>query len=226
LPDSLNSVMSAKEDISHKTRIRALVPGILSAYESLNEQEQLSVMRTVLAGTKDSEIIAALEKLGWSVQDGEIVVKTPDLREMFFPKDSPWDAHVVLRGIFSQATRALTIIDAYADTTIFQLLSTRSVEGLTVRILCSKYASAVAAEAARFEFQYPGVRIEVKESRDFHDRFVVVDETTCVHVGSSLKDAGKTACLISRVQDDRTRKALLQALDEAWTAATVVPQPA
>jgi hypothetical protein len=217
-----DSTMSEKDAYSHTTRIRALIPRILRAYDSLDEQDQLSVARTVLVSTHDAEIAATLEKLGWSVQDGELVVKAADVREVFFPKGSPWDAHVVLQGLFAEATRELTIVDAYADTTIFHMLSARSVAGLTVRILCSKYAPAVAAEATRFVAQYPGIAIETRQSRDFHDRFIVIDGIACVHVGSSLKDAGRTACMISRVEDDLTRTALLKALADAWVEATVV----
>lgn len=214
--------MSEKDDYSHTTRIRALVPRILRSYDSLDEQDQLSVARTVLVSMHDAEITATLEKLGWSVQDGELVVREADVREVFFPKGSPWDAHVVLQALFAEATRELTIVDAYADTTIFQMLSARSVEKLMVRILCSKYVQAVAAEAVRFKAQYHGVAIEIRQSSDFHDRFIVIDGNVCVHVGSSLKDAGKTACMISRVEDDRTRTALLQALEDVWAEAKVI----
>jgi len=34
---------------------------------------------------------------------------------------------------------------------------------------------------------------EVRKAQDFHDRFIVLDENICVHVGASNKDAGKTA---------------------------------
>lgn len=217
-----DSSLSEKDTYSHTTRIRALVPRILKAYDALDEQDQLSVARTVLVSANDEEIAVTLEKLGWSIQNGDLAVKTPEVREVFFPKGSPWDAHVVLQGLFAEATRELTIVDAYADTTIFQMLSRRPMTGLIVHILCSKYASALSAEAKRFGAQYGGVTIEIRQSRDFHDRFVVIDGNTCVHIGASIKDAGRTACMISRIEDDVTRSALLNALATAWTEATVV----
>ncbi len=217
-----DSSLSEKDTFPHTTQIRALVPRILKAYDALGEQDQLSVARTILVSTHDAEIDAILEKLGWSVQNGDLVVKTPDVREVFFPKGSPWDAHVILQGLFAEANRELAIIDAYADTTIFQILSRRPVAGLVVSILCSKYAAALSAEAPRFAAQYIGVAIEIRQSRDFHDRFIIIDANTCVHVGASIKDAGKTACMISRVEDDVTRSALLNALATAWAGATVV----
>jgi hypothetical protein len=94
--------------------------------------------------------------------------------------------------------------------------------GLTVHILCSKYASALSAEAKRFDAQYGGVTIEIRQSKDFHDRFVVIDRKTCIHIGASIKDAGKTACMISRIEDDVNRSVLLNALASAWTEAIVV----
>ena len=217
-----DSSLSEKAAFSHTTRIRALVPRILKAYDALDEEDQLSVARTVLVSTNDEEIVATLEKLGWSVQNGDLVVKTPDVREVFFPKGSPWDAHVVLQALFAEATHELTIVDAYADTTVFQMLSGRTMAGFTLRILCSKYAAALSAEAKRFAAQYGGVSIEIRQSRDFHDRFVVIDGKTCVHIGASIKDAGRTACMISRVEDDVTRTALLNALATAWAGATVI----
>lgn len=217
-----DSSLSEKDAYSHTTRIRAFVPRILKAYDALDEQDQLSVARTILVSTHDAEIDAILEKIGWSVQNDDLVVKTPDVREVFFPKGSPWDAHVILQGLFAEAKHELTIIDAYADITIFLILSRRPVAELVVHILCSKYAVALSAEATRFVAQYDGVNIEIRQSRDFHDRFIVIDANTCVHIGASIKDAGKTACMISRVEDNTTRLALLNALATAWAEATVV----
>lgn len=157
-----DSSLSEKDAYSHTTRIRALVPRILNAYDSLDEQNQLVLAHTALMDTHDAEIAATLEKLGWSIQNDELVVKTADIREIFFPKNSPWDAHIVLKKLFSEATRELTIVDAYADTTIFHMLSERSLSSLTVHILCSQYALAVATEANRFKAQYPGVVIETR----------------------------------------------------------------
>lgn len=85
-----------------------------------------------------------------------------------------------------------------------------------------RIAAALSAEATRFVAQYGGVTIEIRQSRDFHDRFIVIDANTCVHIGASIKDVGKTACMISRVEDNATRSALLNALAAAWAEDTVV----
>jgi hypothetical protein len=218
--------VSDDEEVSHRTRIRALLPRIIAAYDALDAQAKLTVASVAISNFGDrywetrAHTVEALSKIGWILQGDDLVVGSPDLREMFFPKGSPWDAHVALRTVFDEAKSTLTIIDAYADTTLFQMLAKRPLAGLIVRILCSKYASSVVAEAKAFMAQHSGVTVEVREAKDFHDRFIIIDGGSCVHVGSSIKDAGKTACMVSRVEDPANSAAIVASLEASWNAAT------
>jgi hypothetical protein len=104
-------------------------------------------------------------------------------------------------------------------TPVFQLLSGRAAAPLDVRILCWQSASAVAGEAKAFVAQFRGWTIQVRQAKDFHDRFVVLDGTSCVHIGASINGAGKTAFMISRVEDQHNRDALLNQIETSWAAA-------
>jgi hypothetical protein len=95
--------------------------------------------------------------------------------------------------------------------------------GLLVQVLCSKSATEVAAAAKRFVAQYPGGSVEVRRSKDFHDRFVVLDDRACFHIGTSINHAGRTAFMVSKLEDETNRSALLAAVKEAWAAGTPVP---
>jgi hypothetical protein len=218
--------MSGEQAATHKTRIRALLPRIFGAYDMLDDQAKLTAAAVALRnfGTSYRETrnrtVAALSAIGWEVRGDDLVVGSADLREMFFPKGSPWDAHVALRGVFAEANTTLAIVDAYADGTIFQMVSARPLAGLTIKILCSAYAPAVVAEAKTFMGQHGGVAVEVRRATDFHDRFVVIDQQSCVHVGASIKDAGKTAFMVSRVEDPDNLAAILASLNTSWDAAT------
>ena len=46
-------------------------------------------------------------------------------REMFLPKGSQWDGHVVLPRILGEAQRTLIIVDSYTDGTVFRMLVAR-----------------------------------------------------------------------------------------------------
>ncbi len=218
--------LSDEQAATHKTRVRALLPRICAAYDALDDQARLAAARVALANfapayweTKE-RVVAALAAAGWVMQGDELVVGSQDVREMFFPSGSPWDAHVVLRGVFAEAKESLTIVDAYDDGTVFQMLAARPLTGLTVRILCARYAPAVAAAARAFMGQHAGVTVEVRQAKDFHDRFIIIDEQACVHVGASIKDAGKTAFMVSRVEDPANVHAILEALRSSWAGAT------
>ncbi len=43
----------------------------------------------------------------------------------------------------------------------------------------------------------------------FHDRFLVLDATDAYHGGASIKDAGKRAFMVSRIEDPETVAGLL-----------------
>jgi hypothetical protein len=218
----VNLTMLEQQDYSHKTRIRALLPRIFAAYDELTSEAQLATAIVALRNFSPSypdtkaRAVEALVLAGWRVEGDRLEVTSPELREMFFPRGSPWDAPVVLRGIFNEAKTTLIIIDSYTDGTAFQMLASRPLAGLTVRILCGASSPAVAAEARTFIAQHPGVTGEVRQSKDFHDRFVIIDDHTCVHIGASIQDAGKTAFMVSRVEDAANKDAILGALAAAW----------
>lgn len=220
-----DSTLSKQGGYSHKTRVRELLPRILAAYDSLTELAALGAANALVGALQshNEEIFGkaddALRRVGWEIQDSELVVADPDLREMFFPKGSRWDAYVVLRDLFATASNELVIVDAYCDGTVFELLQARATKPLAVRILCQKSAAALNGEANAFVQQFPGWRILVRKGKDFHDRFVVIDGTSCVHIGASINGAGKTAFMISKVEDQLNREALLKQIEVSWVAA-------
>lgn len=209
--------------------IRVLQPRILDAYDALEDSARLAAAQAAITnlGPKASPLAGrvafALENIGWEIQDGRLVAVDPVLREMFFPKGSQWDAYVVLGRLLAEAKQAVMVVDAYADRTVFELLTPPTSPQLRVEILCSKHAAAVAGAAKTYMGQFAGVSVEVRSaSKDFHDRFVVIDGHHCTHIGASIKDAGKTAFMISRVEDESNRQALLTSISSSWQAGTVV----
>ena len=216
------------EKHSHKTRIRALRPRVLAAYDALESDARLATALAAVAALRDSGVnmtalAQQLHTAGWELRETGFVVLSPETREVFFPQGSPWDAFVVLRDLFAKATKSITIVDAYCDTTVFGLLQERALDdALSLRVLCGRHAQAIAAESPAFMEQYPNVTVHVRTTMDFHDRFIVLDENVCVHVGASIKDAGKRACMVSRIEDEANRDAMLRQLEQSWDAGTHV----
>ena len=66
-------------------------------------------------------------------------------------------------------------------------------------------------DVENFNAQYP--TLQVKYTKVFHDRFLILDRKTANHVGASLKDAGKKCFGINLIQDAGIIKDILQRLE-------------
>ncbi len=210
---------------THKTRIRVLAPRILAAYDDLSGDERLVAGQAALRALRDDgfdmeAVSQSFNAAGWELRDTGFVVRSPETRELFFPKGSQWDAFVVLRDLMARAGERIIVVDPYCDDTVFEMLA-QPRDGLTLEILCSRTsAGPLVGAARRFREQYPGVTVRVRATRDFHDRFVVLDDDTCIHVGASINHAGRTAFMVSVVEDHANRDALLQQIRASWQNAT------
>ena len=212
---------------SHTTRIRALAPRILRAYEALPDEQRLVAAQAAVAALRrhglDMELLTErLNVAGWALRDTQFVVQSPETREVFFPKGSQWDAFVVLRDRLAQAQERILVVDPYCDATVFELLVPRLLERLLqIDILCRPTARAdVRGGGRRLREQYPNVTVRVRTTLDFHDRFLVLDDAICIHVGASLNHAGTRAFMVSDLEGQATRDALLAHIRDSWNDAT------
>lgn len=215
--------LTEREDYSDKYRKAAYRPRINVAYDALRRDDQLRVAFIVcdkLASRAGAdELDVGLRRIGWRIDGGALVPANENVRELFFPQGSQHDAYVQIRAIICSARRSLRIIDPYLDGTVFKMLG--NVQGsLTVELLSAKVPRDFEIETERFHQQHPQIQVETRRSRDFHDRFIVIDDTTCWHIGCSIKDVGNRAFMASVIEDSRNAAALLETLRNTWAAAT------
>jgi hypothetical protein len=141
-------------------------------------------------------------------------------REAFFAKGSDHDAYVHIRAILQSAKTNLLLIDPYMDCSIYQVLGTLTPATMTVSLLTSKYPADFALEARKFTKQHPGFGVEVRTTRDFHDRFIILDQAKCYLLGASVKDAGNKGFTIVPLQEASIVQFILKHANEVWAAAT------
>jgi hypothetical protein len=108
--------------------------------------------------------------------------------------------------------------------TIFRTLRAASATAQSVELLTTFTAIKpdFQLEATAFQQQFPQAHLEVRTPRDFHDRFIAIDEADYYHVGASIKDAGKRAFLISKLEDQPIIALLRTHIKAAWEGATKV----
>ncbi len=220
-------ILTEKENYSHKTRIAAYRCRIDAAYQSLSNNDNrlrvaYIVTRELANRGSTSELNDALREIGWELRDDKLVPSSSQVRELFLPDQSHHDAYVEIRAILQKAKNRIVIVDPYIDQSILTLLSTCAKPGMSIRILTSKPPTDFALEANRWISQHRGSLLEVRTTKEFHDRFVLLDENACWHIGCSIKDAGSKAFMLSELEDHDNRMALLAQVEKSWAAGTVV----
>ena len=101
-----------------------------------------------------------------------------------------YDAFEQMKKFVRMAKKELIIIDPYFADSVLPLIAQKrkDVEVLVVKNSRSKLLHNV--DVVQFNTQYAN-SLTVKVSDRFHDRFLIIDKTTLIHVGASLNHLGK-----------------------------------
>lgn len=109
-----------------------------------------------------------------------------------------YDAFSLIVSLIQKADKEIALIDGYVDVGTLNLLSKKK-ENVAVTVYTLKRTKLTKTDIENFNAQYP--TLEVKYTKVFHDRFLILDRGTSYHVGASLKDAGKKCFGINLIQD-------------------------
>lgn len=109
-----------------------------------------------------------------------------------------FDAYVFVADLIKRAKKNIYLIDNYVDETVLTLLSKRA-KNVTATIYTKSISKQLALDLKKHNSQYP--EINVVEFKAAHDRFLILDEKECYHIGASLKDLGKKWFAFSKMQE-------------------------
>lgn len=182
--------------------------GFSSAYDTKYERE-------LRANERLQDMIAAvnsgIQQLRWEL---------PDPTQVFLPAGSEHDAYVEIRKILGLVTQTVTIVDTWVDGSLWSLL-TNVPPSSQIRVLTAQMKGDFALEGKKFVAQH-GCKVEVRTTRTYHDRFILVDGAKCWHLGASIKDAGNKASVLSEFLSPSIVSAVLTDVESAWNAGTRV----
>ena len=101
-----------------------------------------------------------------------------------------YDAFDQMKKFVRMAKAELIVIDPYFDDSVLPLIAQKK-PGVSVLVVKNKRKNLLhAVDVVQFNAQY-GNSLTVKESEKFHDRFLIIDKTTLIHVGASFNHLGK-----------------------------------
>ena len=101
-----------------------------------------------------------------------------------------YDAFDQMKKFVRMAKTELIVIDPYFDDSVLPLIAQKR-PGVSVLVVKNHRKNLLhAVDVAKFNAQH-GNTLTVKESANFHDRFLIIDKSTLIHVGASLNYLGK-----------------------------------
>ena len=101
-----------------------------------------------------------------------------------------YDAFDQMKKFVRLAKTELIVIDPYFDDSVLPLIAQKR-QCVTVLVVKNHRKNLLhAVDVAKFNAQH-GNTLTVKESANFHDRFLIIDKSILIHVGASLNYLGK-----------------------------------
>jgi hypothetical protein len=122
-----------------------------------------------------------------------------------------FDSYKFVSDIIRTADKSIILIDNYIDDSVFTLFSKRN-KNVQVIMFTKDISKQLLLDLAKYNSQYP--LIEVKEFKQSHDRFLIIDNKEVYHFGASLKDLGKKWFAFSKF--DKEAFKLLDKLGLKW----------
>ena len=121
-------------------------------------------------------------------------------KAVIFYQGEMYDATSLIEDIIAKAKTEIILIDNYVDKNTLDLLSKKR-KNVKINIITSKSGNRINnKEFTDFNNQYGNLTVKISDK--FHDRFMILDEKTLYHIGASIKDAGKKAFAITRIDEE------------------------
>lgn len=223
--------LSGNDDFSNKTRKRAYRPRLDASFRALDDAAQLRaawiLTRELLKRHPETEepLRAKLAEIGWRIDAGKLVPGSSPIRELLLTQGTEYDSYRAIKQVIQEAKQSIAIVDPYLDGTIFTMLATSCAPALSIKLLTAKVPTDFTLEGGKFRKQFSQFTIQARKTSDFHDRFIIVDDSRCWHIGASIKDAGAKTFMISELEDTRNRDALKQAFASSWSFGQAISIP-
>lgn len=131
-------------------------------------------------------------------------LSTKEENNHIFYEGQIYDAYDLLIKALSKSKKEIIIIDNYAGRELFNII-----KDIKVNIkIYTENIDNIAKE--KYMKQYSNLSIFTTDI--FHDRFIIIDRKILYHSGASFKDLGKKCFAITKIEDTKIIKDLLERL--------------
>ena len=131
-------------------------------------------------------------------------LNTKESNNHIFYEGQIYDSYSLVIDILSKARKEIIIIDNYAGKKLFDIIK-------NIKVNIKVYTENIDNTARKkYEKQYS--TLEIINTDIFHDRFIIIDNKILYRSGASFKDLGKKCFAMTKIDDTKIIKDLLERL--------------
>jgi hypothetical protein len=135
---------------------------------------------------------------------------------MYFFKDGQYfDAYTSIKECVKKATKSITLIDGYIDDDTLAFFPGKE-PSIKLRILTKNRSLSQSLNRAVELYNQQYENLIISTSEKYHDRFLIIDDTSFYHIGASIKDAGHKTFMFSKIEDEDIKNLIRSKLREDW----------
>lgn len=149
----------------------------------------------------------------------DLELKVPAETEVNFGAGDVYDFFKALNKVIASAETSIFIVDPYLDLSVFDHFLVSRADTVSVRLLLNHKAESLGPASEKYNAQHGNV-LELRKSKELHDRVIFVDDYVCWLIGQSIKDAAKAkpTYLVQLPPDVVPEK--LKNYEKIWSSAT------
>ena len=117
------------------------------------------------------------------------------INEIYF-NGQTYDAYSRIIDIIKESKKDIIIVDGYTDKTLLDMISKIDINVILITKENSKLSKL---DIDKYNSEYHNLKVIYNDS--FHDRYIVIDNNTIYHLGSSINHAGKKTFSINLLCD-------------------------
>jgi len=117
------------------------------------------------------------------------------LKKGIFYDGQIFDAYVFISALIRSSLNSILLIDNYIDESVLTLFSKN--RDIQIEIYTQTITKQLKLDIEKYNKQYHNLTI--KQTKSFHDRFLIIDNKEVYHIGASLKDLGKKVFAFSKI---------------------------
>lgn len=121
----------------------------------------------------------------------DILIESPELASSFISKGETFKFFDGVRKIIDTAQDDILFIDPYINANFVSQYLPLIERSVSIRLLTSSNKEGLAISLSVLSEQYQFRKLEARANKGIHDRFILIDGSSCFQSGTSFKDGAK-----------------------------------